>query len=146
MLATLVDHRLRRHAERVGDQLDRMLQGDVHVGARHRVQPAQHTLRSRVAVGRKRWHAELAQRLGDELLVALGDVLAEVGLRALRRHLCGHDDVDAVWLAVGVLVHPVQDAVELVRIVEPHAAEHAHPAGAADRAATCSDGVNPKIG
>ena len=49
------------------------------------------------------------------------------------RHLGGHDDVDAVGLAVGVLVHPAQDGLEVVGVVEPHAAQHTEPAGLADR-------------
>ena len=57
-----------------------------------------------------------------------------------------HHDVDAVRLAVGVLVHPVQHVLELVGVVEPHAAQHAEPAGRVTAAATFSDGVKTKIG
>ena len=40
---------------------------------------------------------------------------------------------DAVRAAVGVLIHPVQGAVKLGRVVEPDAAEHPQAAGPADR-------------
>ena len=52
---------------------------------------------------------------------------------ALGGHLGGHDDVDAVRLAVGVLVHPVQHGLEVVGIVEPDAAQHTETARLADR-------------
>ena len=47
--------------------------------------------------------------------------------------LGGHDDVDSVRPAVSVLVHPAQDILEVVGVVEPHAAEHTETAGLADR-------------
>ena len=34
---------------------------------------------------------------------------------------------------LGVLVHPAQYGLEIVGVVEPHAAQHTEPAGLADR-------------
>ena len=39
-----------------------------------------------------------------------------------------------------------QDALELLGVVEPDAAQHAEAAGPLTAAATCSDGVKAKIG
>ncbi len=63
----------------------------------------------------------------------LRDQLVDVDRGALGRHLGGHHDVDAVRLAVGVLVHPPQHGFEVVGVVEPHAAKHAETARLADR-------------
>jgi hypothetical protein len=133
VLVREVDDVLGRRAERVGDQLDRVPQCDVDVRAGHRVQPAQDALARRVAVSRQRWHAQLAQRVVDELAVLVRDVLAEVGGAALFRNLRRHHDVDAVRFAVGVLVHPVQDGVELLGVVEPDTAQHTEPTRPAHR-------------
>ena len=88
---------------------------------------------SRPSPSGQRRYAELEQRLVDELLVLLGDHRAEVDRRALGRDLHRHHDVDAVRLAVGVVVEPGQDPLELLGVVEPDAAEDAEAAGPRDR-------------
>ena len=127
----LVDDVRGRRAQRVGDQFDRVLERHLDVTAGHRVQPAQHALAARLVL-RQRRHTEVGQRLGDEIAVRLRDQLVDVDRRALGGHLGGHHDVDAVRLAVGVGVHPLQNALEIVGVVEPDAAEHAEAARAAD--------------
>ena len=83
-------------------------------------------------VGQRR-HPEVGQGLGDEVTVGLRDQLVDVDGGALGGHLRRHHDVDAVGLAVGVVVHPAQHGLEFVGMVEPDAAQHAHPAGPGDR-------------
>ena len=122
----------RRRAERVRDQPRGVAQRDLDMLARDRVQPAQHAVGGLRAV-RQRRHPEPEQRLLDEVLVGLRDQLAEVLLPALGRDPGRHDHVDAVRAAVGVPVHPVQDRVQLGRVVEPDAAQHPQAAGPADR-------------
>ena len=117
----LVDDVLGRRAQRVGDQFDRVLERHLDVAAGHRVQPAQHALGARLVLRQGR-HAEVGEGLGDEVAVRLRDQLVDVDRRALGRHLGGHDDIDAVRLAIGVGVHPLQDALEIVGVVEPDAA------------------------
>ena len=122
----------RRRAERVRDQPRRVAQRDLDVLAGDRVQPAEHAVGGLRAV-RQRRHPEPEQRLLDEVLVGLRDQLGEVLLPALGRDPGRHDHVDAVRAAVGVPVHPVQDRVQLGRVVEPDAAEHPESAGPAHR-------------
>ena len=81
----------------------------------------------------KRRHTELVERAVDEGAVLLRNQLVEIDGAALGRHLGRHDDVDAVRLTVGVLVHPRQCGFELFRVVEPDATEHAQTSRAADR-------------
>jgi hypothetical protein len=99
------------------------------------MQPAKHARRSRLVV-RQRWNTQVGKRFHNEVAVRLGNQLVDVAGRAFGGDLGGHDDVDAVGLAVGVLVHPVQHGLEIVGIVEAHAAEHAEPTSLADR---CGD-------
>jgi hypothetical protein len=122
----------RRRAERVRDQPRGVAQRDLDVLAGDRVQPAEHAVGGVRAV-RQRRDPEPEQGLLDEVLVRLRDQLAEVPLPALGRDLGRHDHVDAVRAAAGVPVHPVQDAVQLGRVVEPDAAQHPQAAGPADR-------------
>ena len=127
----LLDDVDRRGAEGVGDEDGPVLQGHVEVGARDGVQPAEHAVPPlSLRQGRD---AELEQRLVDELLVVLGDHRPEVERGALGGDLHRHHDVDAVGLAVGVVVEPGQDPLELLGVVEPDAAEDAEAAGARDR-------------
>jgi hypothetical protein len=97
------------------------------------VQPAEHPAIREVVLGRQRRNPEPGQRELDELAVSFRDELGQVGRGPLGRYLRGHHDVDTVRPAVGVRIHPGQDGVQFGGIVEPDAAEHAHPPGPADR-------------
>jgi len=90
----------------------------------NRVQPAHDAVAGLRAV-RQRWHAEFAQGAVDEVPVCLGDHRVEVPDGPFGGHPGRHDHVDAVRPPAGIRVHPVQDGVQLGRVVEPHAAEHA---------------------
>ena len=83
-LVRLVDDVLRRRAERVGDQLDRMLERHLDVRPGHRMQPAEHARGALLVVGQRR-HPEVGERLVDEVAVALRDQLVDVAGRALGR-------------------------------------------------------------
>jgi hypothetical protein len=131
-LVGLVDDVLRRRAEGVGDQLDRMLECHLDVRASHRMQPAEHAFVALLIVGQRR-NTKVGKGFGDKVAMALRDQLVDVDGRALGGHLGRHDDVDAVRHAVGILVHPAQDVLQVVCVVEPHAAEHAEAARLADR-------------
>ncbi len=122
----------RGRAEGVGDQPGGVRERDLHVLARDRVQPADHPLAAGRAV-RQRRHPEVAQRPLDEVPVRGRDQLFQVTDGALGGHPGGHDHVHPVGPPVGVRVHPVEHRVELGRVVEPDAAEHAKTAGPADR-------------
>jgi hypothetical protein len=106
-------------------------QGDLDVGAGDRVEPAQHAL-APLPIGQRR-DAQLAQGVVHEPAVTLGDHRLEVARAPLGGDLHGHDHVDAVRLAVGVLVHPREGLLELLGVVEADAAEDAETAGTAHR-------------
>src|SRR5690348_9615042 len=108
-----------------------MLEGHLDVRARHRVQPPEYTLVALPLVGQRR-NTKIGKGFGDEVTMALWNQLVDVDCGAFLRHLGGHDDVDAVRFAVGVLVHPAQHVLEIVGIVEPHTPEHAESTGLAD--------------
>ena len=105
--------------------------GEERVRPGDRVQPAQHPVAT-LPLGQRR-HAELLQRAVDEVDVLLRDHRLQVHRGALGRHLHRHHDVDAVGLAVGVVVEPGEGLLELVGVVEADAAEHAEPSGARHR-------------
>src|SRR5581483_5664488 len=69
----------------------------------------------------------------DELLVTRRDHGAQVARRSLLRYPSRHDHIYPERPAVGVLVHPAEYGIQFGRVVEPDAAEHAEPAGPADR-------------
>ena len=121
----------RRRAERVRDQPGRVGQGHLDMLAGHRVQPAEHAVAGRAVLGQRR-HAQPGQRLLDEVPVPRRDQLAQVGRGSLGGLAGGHHDVDAVGPPGRVRVHPVQRGVQVGRVVEPDAAEHAQPARPAD--------------
>ncbi|CDZ90704.1 hypothetical protein RHRU231_750051 [Rhodococcus ruber] len=132
LLVGEVDHVLRRGAECVGDEGRTVPERDVDVGAGDRMQPSEDT--GCVFGGLvERRHAEFGEGALDEGTVLGGDELVEVDGGPLGGDLRGHHDVDAVGLAVGVLVHPGEDVVEFGRVVEPDAAEDAETTGPADR-------------
>jgi hypothetical protein len=133
MLAAHVDHRLRRHAERVRDQFDRMAEGDVeHVERALRVE----WLRLVVGdVGRRQLDAVFLQEVAGEVamlrrdprLQALpGDVLFTRG-----RDVFGNQHVEPIGLAVSMFVDPFQFLLDRLRRVRGRA-QHAEAAGAAD--------------
>ena len=130
MLVRLVDDIARRRPERVREQPDRMRQRDLHLRARLLVRPAQQPLHARRVV-RQRRHAVLPQRLFDEVAVRLRDHRLELRQIAARRRR-RHHHIDAVRLAIDVLVDPVELDLELLRRKRQRA-KHAHATGAADR-------------
>ena len=112
-----------------------MLQRHVDLRPRRGVGPPEQ-LPHRLAVGQRR-HAVLREHPLHERAVLLRDHRLELLDELLRivdpgaRVRGGHHDVDTVWLAVDVLVHPRQLLVQLLRR-EPQRAEHAEAAGARD--------------
>ena len=108
-----------------------VVQRDVDVGTRDGVQPAEDALAALAL--RERRDAQLLQRLLDEGDVVLGDHRLQVDGLALGGDLHRHHDVDAVGLAVGVVVEPAQRLLELLGLVEPHAAEDTETTGTRDR-------------
>ena len=127
-----VDDVVRRRAERVDEQLDVVLERDVDVRVAAGRRPAEERLRVRRRRGAG--HTVLRQRLLDEVAVALGDHRLELLLRGGRGavgEVGGHDDVDAVRLAVDVLVDPGQLDLELLGR-EGERAEDAEAAGLRD--------------
>ena len=127
----------RRRAERVGEQRDRVLERDLDLRARGRRRSSRAApCRRRLARGQRRARRarpaalhELAVLRRDHALAACSTLVGVAG-RALV--LGGHDDIDAVGLAVDVLVDPVELDLELLGR-EGERAEHAHAAGAAHR-------------
>ena len=106
-----VDDVLGRRAERVHEQRRRVLQRDVELRARGRVGPAEQVMAALDVVGQRR-HVVLGEHLLDPVAVLLGDHRLELalevrGVDALGQlHLGRHHEVDAVGLAVDVLVDP----------------------------------------
>ena len=131
-----VDDVLGRRAQRVRQQLDRVLERDLDLLAALLVHPTEQAL-GPVFLGELR-HVVLGQELVDPVAVLLRDHLLELLAHPLRVELAGarvlrrHHDVDAVRLAVDVLVDPVQLDLELVGR-ERQRAEHAEAARLAHR-------------
>jgi hypothetical protein len=144
-LVGAVDDIGRRGAERVRDQPGRVVERHLDLLPGHRVQPAEHAVAGRGAIGQRR-HAELDQRVLDELPVRGQDQAAQVAGRALGGPAGGHDDIDAIRPAIGVGVHPPQHGVQAGRVVEADAAEHAQAAGPADRGGDVLGRVKPMMG
>ena len=125
--------------ERVHEHLHPgMLERDLHLSGGLRVDVQTGGLDDpAVEVGRKRRDVVAFQELLDEVAVLLGDQGVEVvELRfvtaAFAHVLHRHHDVDAVGLAVDMLVDPVQLDLELLGR-ERERAEYPETAGAADR-------------
>lgn len=74
----------------------------------------------------------LGEGVLDELAVSGGDHRLYIGLRHPLHLSGGHDDIEAVRLAVGVLLHPVEVAREVVWGGVTDRAEYAEPAGLGD--------------
>ena len=111
-LLARVDHVVRRHAQRVGDQLDRMAHRHLEqvmagVAGQERRTGPRRLLGLDVVCG---------QQVGDEAAVVLRDPAGELTTRqllALALELGGHDEVDAVRLAADLVVDPRQLLVQL---------------------------------
>lgn len=112
-----------RGAEGVGEQPDRIVEGDVQLVAGHLLHPARDAPPRRLALG-EFGHAVLGEGVPDELPVPLGDHRLDVRLGHPFDLLGGHDDVQAVRLAVDVGLDPVEVAFELVGGRVADRAEH----------------------
>ena len=127
----------RGRAERVDEHLHaRVLQRNLDLTGRLRVDVQTGGLDDpTVELFRQFGNVVALEQLLDEVAVALRDhrvEIREVGLvaAALAHVLHGHDDVDAVGLAVDVLVDPVELDLELLGR-EGQRAQHAEAPGAA---------------
>ncbi len=147
-----VDDVLGRRPERVHEQRRRVLERDVDLGARGGVGPAEEVVAAGHLLGEWR-HAVLGEHLLDPVAVLLADHLLELTLEHVgidtfgQLHLGRHHEVDAVGLAVDVLLDPLQLDLELVgREVE--GAEDAHttrPADGGDDVAAVTEGEDRKF-
>ena len=131
----LADDVLGRWPERVGDQRNRVLHRDLEVRAPARCRPAEQAF-DLFDVVRERRHAVAIEQVVDPLAVRRRDHLVELlfaDVALILADVLGRDDgVDAVGLAVHVLVDPLELELELLRAVG-HGSEHPEPAGAAHR-------------
>ncbi len=139
VLVREVDDIGRGRTERVDEHLHAgVLQRDLDLTRRFRVDVQTRGLdHAALEILGERWDLVTLQQLLDEIAVALGDhrvEVREVGLvaAALAHVLHGHDDVDAVGLAVDVLVDPVELDLELFGS-EGERTQHSESTGAADR-------------
>lgn len=74
----------------------------------------------------------LGEGVLDELPVSGRDHRLDIGLAHALHLLRGHDDIEAVGLAVGVFLHPVEVAREVVGGGVADRSEHAESAGPGD--------------
>jgi hypothetical protein len=133
VLLAHLDHRLRRHAQRIGDQPDRMPE--------RRIEDFQRTLRVerlRLVVGdisRRQFNAVFLEEVAGEgamfvrnprLQAFPGDILLACG-----RNVLGDQHVEPIGLAVDVIVDPFQFLLDGFGRVRG-GAEHAETSGAAD--------------
>ena len=131
-----VDDVLGWRPERVHQQRGRVLEGDVDLGPRGRVGPSEQMVATGVL--RQGRYAVLGEHLLHPFAMLRADHLLELALEVAGAHSLGqlhlgrHHEVDAVGLAVDVLVDPLQLDLELLR-GEVERAEDAHAAGPADR-------------
>lgn len=110
-------------AERVGQQPDRVVEGDVELAAGDLFHPAGDAPAGGLALGQL-GHAVLGEGVLDELPVRRGDHRLDVGLRDPFDLLGKHDDVQAVRLAVDMGLDPVEVALEVVGGRVADRAEH----------------------
>src|SRR2546425_8838856 len=113
-----------------------MLEGNIELRPGRRVGPTEERLR-RGIIDRQLRDAVPVQNLLDEAPVSVRDLLLQLLGDGGRIHSGAlvfrwDHDVDTVWLAVDVLIDPVQLDLELFR-GERQSAEHSHPAGLANR-------------
>ena len=139
MLAAHLDHLLRRHAESVGDQFDRMTECNLDELERvlllHRERRIGRThvpLLERL----RRLDIVLREQVAHEILMLLRNALRELAVRhallVLDRQILRNKHVDAVGFSVNVIVDPLQFLFELSRR-EAGRAEHAETARATHR-------------
>ncbi len=121
-----------RRAEGVRQEPDRVVEGDVELVPGDLFHPAGDPPARGLALV-ELGYVVLGEGLADERAVAGRDHLLDVGLAdAVDGLLGGHDHVEAVGLAVGVRLHPVEVAPEVVGRGVPDGAEHPEPARAGD--------------
>ena len=109
----MLDYFGRRRAQRVGDELDWVGQGDLDLALRFIVCPGEESFRLGL-VFRQRRNVVLLEQFLDPAAVRLRDHGLElVDFRA--REGCGHHDVDTVGLAVHVVVDPREFDLQLLR-------------------------------
>lgn len=90
-----------------------MVEGDIELAAGYFFHPSGDAPAGRLALRELRY-AVLGQGVLDELAVSGRDHRLDVCLGHPFHLLGGHDDVEAVRLAVGVLLHPVEVACQVV--------------------------------
>ncbi len=137
LVACALHDRRRRHAQRVHEQPDGMAEGDVEKASRaafaHVVRIVVAALPGRPKIGGI--DAMLGEQAGDMPAMLGGDARLEVGRRQptlLVLHLVGDQQVDAVGLAVDVLVDPFEIDFQALRGVGD-GAQHAEAAGVRHR-------------
>ncbi len=121
-----------RGAERVGEELDRVVEGHVELAACHLLHPAGDPPAGRLPLGQL-GHPVAGQQVSDEPSVPFRDHRLDVRLGDALDLLGGHDDIEAVGLAVGVPVQEVEVAFEVVGVGVADGPEHAETAGSGDR-------------
>ncbi len=103
-----------RGTEGVRQEFDGVVEGDVELAPGDLLHPAGDPPAGGLALG-ELGDVVLGEGVAHELSVAGRDHRLDVGLAdAVDGLLGGHDDVEAVRLAVGVLLHPVEVAFEVV--------------------------------
>lgn len=121
-----------RGTERVRQEFDGVVEGDVELVPCHPFHPAGDPPAGCLAL-RELGHVVLGEGVADEGAVSGGDHRLDVGFGdAVDGLLGGHDDVEAVGLAVGVRLHPVEVAFEVVGGGVADGAEYAESARAGD--------------
>ena len=135
LVVRLADDVFRGWPERVRNERNRVLHRHLEVGAPARGRPAEQAFDFFDVVGERR-HAIAIQQIVDPLAVRRRDHLvellfADVAL-VLADVLGGDDRIDAVGLAIDVLVDPLQLELELLRAIG-HGAQHPEPTGPAHR-------------
>ncbi len=135
-----------RGTEGVRKEFDRVVEGDVELVAGDLLHPAGDAPAGGLALG-ELGHVVLGEGVADEGAVSGRDHRLDVGLAdAVDGLLGGHDDVEAVGLAVGVRLHPVEVAYQVVGRGVAHRAEYAEPARPGDRGGDRGEGREAEDG
>lgn len=121
-----------RGTEGVRQEFDGVVEGDVELAPGDLLHPAGDPPAGGLALG-ELGHVVLGEGVADEVPVPGRDHRLDVGFAdAVDGLLGGHDDVEAVRLAVGVRLHPVEVAGQLVGGGVTDRTEYAETAGAGD--------------